>query len=595
MSSRGAVFRGGLFLFLQQLLSRGLTFAAGQVLLRFLTAQKLGLATQLEVYYLSILFFARESLRVAAQRQPIAPGPSLGSSSGATPEAETRSKDTSQGHSQHISQDPSQGGSKSSKAEQPRSAQEFKMCRSPSQTAINLGYIAVPLGAVVALVFGAMFRRVSTAADFVPLALNIYGMASLIELAAEPFFALLAARQQFGARARAESAAAIARCIGTLGAAYWASRAQIDIGVLPFAAGQLAYGIILWCVYVLHVWPLARDEGFSLLPRGGLQPQLDRREQEQTYVVAGLFYKPAITLAASLQAQGIVKHFLTQGDTLIVSVLASPVAQGVYALANNYGGLVARLVFQPVEEMSRNYFGRLLAIGSVASVPSKDGGTEKDIARSNIKENDGKAVADRKVTVSKAAHDLAILLKIYLLFSTIVVAIGPVAAPPAIEILAGTRWAADGAGDVLARYCYYIPLLALNGLTEAFVSSVATEKEVHSQSLWMTMFSAVFGAAGYFFLEVADMQASGLVFANIVNMACRIVWSCAFISRYFLKEGVRFDLLALRPGIVASVACVGAPHVIRITAQMLLGNGVTNPLMRLAAMGVAAVPVVLAM
>ncbi|KKF96974.1 Oligosaccharide translocation protein RFT1 [Ceratocystis platani] len=361
MSSRGAVFRGGLFLFLQQLLSRGLTFAAGQVLLRFLTAQKLGLATQLEVYYLSILFFARESLRVAAQRQPIAPGPSLGSSSGATPEAKTRSKDTSQSHSQHISQDPSQGGSKSSKAEQPRSAQEFKMCRSPSQTAINLGYIAVPLGAVVALVFGAMFRRVSTAADFVPLALNIYG--------------------------------------------------------------------------------------------------------------------------------------------------------------------------------------------SVASVPSKDGGTEKDIARSNIKENDGKAVADRKVTVSKAAHDLAILLKIYLLFSTIVVAIGPVAAPPAIEILAGTRWAADGAGDVLARYCYYIPLLALNGLTEAFVSSVATEKEVHSQSLWMTMFSAVFGAAGYFFLEVADMQASGLVFANIVNMACRIVWSC---------------------------------------------NGVINPLMRLAAMGVAAVPVVLA-
>ncbi|KAL5604306.1 hypothetical protein BROUX41_002279 [Berkeleyomyces rouxiae] len=584
MSSRAAVFRGGLFLVLQQLLSRGLTFVASQVLLRFLTAQKLGLATQLEVYYLSVLFFARESLRVAIQRQPVISASEP--EHGAEAEGSAKVKTTSQGKDKDAN---NTGDSKDGQVDV-GSVRKRQIQRNTSQTAINLGYLALPLGAVVSLVLGAMFRRVCTTADFVPLALTVYAVAALAELAAEPFFALLAARQEFGARAAAESAAAIARCAGTLGMAFWAARAHVDVGVLPSAVGQLAYGIVLWLVYALRVWPVARAEGFSLLPRGGLRARHTKTgDRQQGYVVAGLFHRQTVRLAASLQAQGVVKHFLTQGDTLIVSVLASPTAQGVYALANNYGGLVARLVFQPVEEMSRNYFGRLLAadsIGVTASVEKKD--------KAAADKDKDSALATRREAVRKAAHDLGIVIKIYILFSTIVVAIGPVAATPAIQILAGTRWAADGAGTVLAHYCYYIPLLALNGLTEAFVSSVATEQEVHVQSLWMTGFSAAFGAAGYFFLAVADMQASGLVFANIVNMACRIVWSCVFMSRFFVREGVDFDILALRPGVLASVACVAAPQAIKTMAQMLVGDGATNPFVRLAATGVAAVPVVVA-
>ncbi|KKA27319.1 hypothetical protein TD95_005005 [Thielaviopsis punctulata] len=532
-----SALKGGIFLFLQQLLSRGLTFIASQILLRFMTPEKFGLATQLEVYYLSIIFFARESLRVAVQRQPLANEPAAGQ--------EEKPAD--------------------------RAARSARLAQNT-----NIAALALPLGLLIAPVLRLMTRHLtsSTTSTTLPLALDMYTTAALLELSSEPFFALLLAHSRFAARALAESAAAIARCLTTLVVAVYAARSQRDAGVLPFACGQLAYAAVLAAVY------LARA-GWAGMPRrvGG-------------DALAGYFDRGTVRLAASLQAQGVVKHFLTQGDTLIMAVLAGATAQGVYALANNYGGLVARLVFQPVEEMSRNYFGRLLASESVDSMATDakkadPNGTYPKTAASPPPS------ADRKLAVQKAAADLHLLLKIYILFSTLVVAVGPAAATPFIQLLAGTRWAADGAGTVLAVYCYYIPLLALNGLTEAFVSAVASARQVHAQSLWMTGFSGVFAAAGWVFLGVWEMQAAGLVYANIVNMACRIVWSAVFIGRFFEGEGVRFDVLGLRPGVVGAVAAVAGPEMVRRVVAMVV-SAEANAFERLIVTGAAAVPIVAA-
>lgn len=206
--------------------------------------------------------------------------------------------------------------------------------------------------------------------------------------------------------------------------------------------------------------------------------------------------------------------------------MASQTAQGTYALASNYGGLVARLILQPVEEMSRNYFGKLL------SVP------------------DGKPP---KQTIEKAIADLQRLLHAYLLLSVGIVAIGPTIAPLLINLLAGPRWQASGAGNVLAWYCYYIPLLALNGISEAFVSSVATKTEVYKQSIWMAAFSMGFGCAAYLFLGVMDLGAKGLVLANMANMLLRIIWSGVFIKTYCIRHGTKLELrnLLSRPSTIS--------------------------------------------
>ncbi|KAK7960878.1 hypothetical protein PG988_012092 [Apiospora saccharicola] len=480
---QGSAVRGASLLIVLQVASRAVTFVANQLLLRFLTAQLLGVSTQLEVYYLSVLFFARESLRVAIQRQ----GPT------------TTSTDND----------------KKDKNKTSDSAQD-------SQSVVNVGHLALVLGLAAAVGLGGAYLKyvdaATAATPHLDTALYIYGLAAVIELLSEPAFVVLQHRLRFGPRAAAESYATFVRCAVTFGAASWAWRRGCDWGALPFALGQLGYGLGLSGVYFGYGWWLASAEGFSLLPKQIAQPDqslqstaAEKKSDDQLVspskvgsnngYALGYFYRPTLNLAASMTAQSVVKHILTQGDTFLVSILSNPQAQGVYALANNYGSLLARLVFQPVEESSRNYFSKLLA-----ATPSDD--EANPTAKKEKYDDDATA---------KPQHNPSV---------------------PSQQALAKAR--AD-------LYCLYLPLLALNGIAEAFVSSVATRADVHRQSLWMAAFSVAFALAGFVTLKVLDLGAPGLVYANAVNMLGRIAWSGAFIRRYFDRASagkVRFAFWA---------------------------------------------------
>lgn len=507
-----------------QIVSRAITFIANQLLLRFLTAQLLGVSTQLEVYYLSVLFFARESLRVAIQRQgPVSDSP------------RSSSKDAKHN-----------GTHRQARAEHRQQSRE-------TQTVVNLGYISIVLGAFAAVLLGWMYlssipsTTLATTPNLVA-AVYIYALAAFLELLSEPAFVVMQIRLQFGARATAEAVATLGKCIVTLASAVWASRTSVEAGVLPFALGQLTYGAGLLIVYGWYGTSLAGREGFSMWPT-----QLAAGGDESGNYVLSYLYRPTVQLASSMMAQSLVKHILTQGDTFLVSILSTPIAQGVYALANNYGGLAARLVFQPVEESSRSYFSRLLSTAD-EDFPAIDENTEK-----YPKKRSGTS----KHAIHQASTDLHALLKLYTLISLPLLALGPTAATPALTLVAGSRWASDGAGAALAAYVWYIPLLAINGLTEAFVASVATEAEVNRQSMWMGAFSLVFGIAGFVFMKVLGLGAVGLICANAINMACRIVWAGVFTSAYFSKRGVDWDVKGLLPSSLAVVSAAIAGQMVQ--------------------------------
>jgi oligosaccharide translocation protein RFT1 len=246
-------------------------------------------------------------------------------------------------------------------------------------------------------------------------------------------------------------------------------------------------------------------------------------------------------LGTSLFAQGVVKHLLTQGDVFLISYLASLQAQGIYALASNYGGLIARVVFQPIEETGRNYFSKLLS-----SIDGKPSETE----------------------IRSASKDLHSLLRFYVLLSIVAVSLGPTVAPVLLKLVAGSGWTSTGAGSVLAKYCYYIPLLAVNGITEAFVSSVATQSELNNQSGWMFAFSMAFASAGYLFLRILGLGAEGLVWANMINMALRTAWSLTFVNNYFKRNGSGLDVAMMLPQ--ASTIAIGV-STMAILAQVRIG------------------------
>ncbi|KAB5571756.1 oligosaccharide translocation protein RFT1, variant [Coniochaeta sp. 2T2.1] len=558
--------RGASLLILLQVGSRALTFMANQVLLRFMTASLLGVSAQLEVYYLSVLFFARESLRVAIQRQ-------------GSEDKGNFSKESGRGSD----------GEKTTDA-------------TTTQAAVNISYLAIILGAVVATVLGYLYHSTVSqssisATPYLSPSLFLYAFAAMIELLSEPAFVVMQIRLQFSVRATAEAVATFLRCFVTLGSAAWASFNGLELGVLPFALGQASYGVALLAVYTWYGLSLAQREKFSLLPvrigekPGSHQPAAKEKtanpqkptSSTSTYVLS-YFPRPTLQLASSMMAQSLVKHVLTQGDTLLVSALSTPTAQGVYALANNYGGLVARLLFQPVEESCRNYFSRLL---SSSSSPSSSTTTPS---------NNNPDQRPSPSAIRKASADLTSLLKTYALLSLLIISLGPTAAPLLLSLVAGPKWTGSGAGECLSAFAYYVPLLAVNGVAEAFVASVATEKQVHRQSAWMGAFSLVFALAGFVTLRLLDMGAVGLVVANCINMLCRIVWCGVFIKWYFGSQGVEFALDGMLPGPLAVAAGVVASGVVRrlVTVAAEVPLGPKQIIFQLAKVAAVAVPLLVA-
>ena len=220
--------------------------------------------------------------------------------------------------------------------------------------------------------------------------------------------------------------------------------------------------------------------------------------------------------------QNSFKYVLTQGDGLLIAALASLRDQGAYALASNYGGLIARMLFQPIEETSRNLFAQLCAsdpADKVQQLQQREKSRQKD-------------------SIEHGARLLQDLLKLYALVALVAFSIGPIVAPILLRIVAGSRWADTEASNVLAIYCYYIPLLAVNGVTEAFVAATASHEDLYFQSLFMGVFFAGFAGSAYFFLRVLRMGARGLVWSNCVNMALRILFNVRFVKSFFGRNEI---------------------------------------------------------
>lgn len=233
---------GAKFLIVLQIGSRALTFAANQILLRFISPDLLGISTQLEVYSISVLFFARESLRVAIQRQ----NESLESSEDA------------------IAQTSDNGEKASRKRE---------LAIEKTQALVNLAYVSICLGVFFAFGLAWAYLRSLRSnsrllgTPYFGEAVQLYGVAAVWELLAEPCFVVVQQKSEYKTRAAAESIATLLRCVVTCGSIILASRAGIDVGAIPFALGQWTYGLSLLFVYLWRVSAISTRDKFSLLAR----------------------------------------------------------------------------------------------------------------------------------------------------------------------------------------------------------------------------------------------------------------------------------------------------------------------------------------
>ena len=471
VETTGIKTTGTLYLIIIQILSRGLTFAGNQAVLRYVSPADLGLAIQLEALSISVLYTSRESLRVALQRKPKL--------------IESKDQDEQE--------------------------------NSSTQAAINAAHFVVLLGLMIGVGFMKFYLRaagpdVKDAQDF-GVSLQLYATATIIEFLSEPGFLVVQEQALFKARAFAETTAAIFRCIAAVSTTWYIAYHKQPASTLPFATGQLAYATVLLILYQHSARKALRGKAVSLIPQ-----QVASQD-----IVMGLVPRKLLTLAGAFYGQSIFKWLLTQGDTLVLSYFADLKSQGIFALASNYGGLSSRLLFQPIEESSRTLFGRLFAV--------KDGGDDSpQVAQSGI-------VSGRKA----ALQHLSTVVHGYLVMVAVpCTTLLPKVFPIVVRILLGTRssFFSPRTASLLAIYSYYVPFLALNGILDAFVTSVASEAELAEQSIAMAGVTILYVSTAAGLMVRLESAEVGLVYANILNMILRILFSLWFI-RAWITQNIR--------------------------------------------------------
>ncbi|KAG8795599.1 Oligosaccharide translocation protein rft1 [Ceratobasidium sp. 428] len=217
-----------------------------------------------------------------------------------------------------------------------------------------------------------------------------------------------------------------------------------------------------------------------------------------------------------MTGQSIFKHLLTEGDRIVISRVSPLEDQGGYAVASNYGSLVARILFQPIEESSRLYFSKLLS--PPTSAP-----------------DDSSSQASRPALIQASTT----LQSILFIHSHLALALTTLLAPliPFLStLLLPPRYRSTAAPRILRAYCAYIPAMGANGILEAFVHATASPAQLQTQARWMILFSILFiasvtaGASGVLGVRWDDTM---LVWANVANLGARALYGWFFAGRYF--------------------------------------------------------------
>ncbi|KAG8523928.1 Protein RFT1 [Galemys pyrenaicus] len=388
-----------------------------------------------------------------------------------------------------------------------------------SQT-LNLLWLSVPLGVFWSFFLGWVWLQLLEVPNpnVVPhygTGVVLFGLSAVVELLGEPFWVLAQAHMLVKLKVIAESLSVILKSFLTAFLVLW----------LPH-----------WGLYI-----------FSLA-----QAFVNWKEAKLTWS----FFK-----------QSFLKQILTEGERYVMTFLnvLNFGDQGVYDIVNNLGSLVARLIFQPIEESFYIFFAKVLERGKEATLQKQE-----DIA--------------------VAAAVLESLLKLALLAGLTITVFGFAYSQLALDIYGGAMLS-TGSGPVLLRsYCLYVLLLAINGVTECFTFAAMSKEEVDRYNFTMLALSSSFLVLSY--LLTRWCGSVGFILANCFNMGIRITQSLFFIHRYYRKSPHRplaglylspllLGAFALSGGVtsISEVRCPAAftPHAFHWPSLLAPLAGLTEP------------------
>ncbi|KAI9991710.1 hypothetical protein PInf_017059 [Phytophthora infestans] len=381
------------------------------------------------------------------------------------------------------------------------------------QQLVNVAWLSTATSWSVAglvLVYSAAGSSSSTLKDDESLSgystvLAMYCGAAMIEALAEPMFVLAHASVLVSWQVAAQSAAFLVRA-----AVQYIGVVILELSLTAYGFAELSYALTLLAMFTVFFWSRiyrksTGEDKFALTSMRQLLPGKPEGEVDWCH-------QELVTLLVPLSVQSGVKYLLAEGDKWVLAGFASLQHMGVYGLVSNLGSLVPRIVFLPIEEATKTIFSKL-ALGQKQKSYDKDDSKKKSLA-------DGQTL-------------LLVLLKLMNLVGLLFVCFGTSYAYTLVLLLYGVEKARQGVGAALAVYCVYIPFLGLNGVCEAVVHAVGDDHELMRLNKLLGVFFAIYAFSALVLMQLLDWGTFGLILANCVNMACRILYCLKFLASYF--------------------------------------------------------------
>lgn len=461
----GKTTRGATFLMMGQLFSKMVTFVLNNILVRFLSPRIFGITAFLEFIVGTVLFFSREAIRLSTQR--------------ISDEHDNEKED-------HEA--------------------------NPLQVCVNFSHVPLWIGAPLSVaLLGWQYRNINeyfVTLPFFQLSVFSIWLSIILELLSEPFFIVNQYLLNYGTRSKFESLAVTSNCLVNFIVIYayergWILTSYMDhserfregIAILAFALGKLAYSTtLLICYYYDYLMNLKSVRPFNL--------RLTKIKTSSDEKFSFYFKNDILEHFKKVYFQLCFKHLLTEGDKLIINTFCTVEEQGIYSLLSNYGSLITRLLFAPIEESLRLFLARLLS-----------------------KKSSKNLLLSMEVLVN--------LTKFYLYLSLMIIIFGPNNSSFLLQFLIGSKWSTNTVLHTIRVYCVYIPFLSFNGIFEAFFSSVATGDQILRHSYFMMVCSFIFLINSYIFIQYLGLSINGLIISNIINMSLRIAYSFTFIVKFY--------------------------------------------------------------
>jgi len=338
----------------------------------------------------------------------------------------------------------------------------------------------------------------------------LYNLGALLESVAEPWFCYGLVTGDIRPRIYGEGAACVVRALSTVVFVVYQER-----GMLGFGLAQLLYGFSYSLVLIVSSMLLTKQtDSLSIvdfLPR--FSPQ-----ETVLYNVGGENFKVAIEMLSTV----VLKHLSTEADKIVLSFSVSHYDKGVYAVVNNYCSLVARMVYFPMEETVRLIFPKHLRdMHSLIQEEFKGEGTVVDSSlRLKIEDK-----------LKSMFEFLCSVIQLIFVFGLIVALFGPFYSKLFVLLFLGPKWYSDDVVKTTSCFSFYILVMGVNGVTEAFVQSIIDRKHLYMMPVTLAASSILFAISSSYL--IGYVGTCGIVLSLIFGMICRIVFNFNFICNCF--------------------------------------------------------------